>query len=508
MEKSDSVRTFHLVIIRQLTKADSTLLVQRSQDISREELFQQFGRLEHANTSLEQAVAAAQEREKTLRTEHTELTAKKGELTAANAELTQALDASKAEVVQLRDQLSGLQAQIAKMEKTIKVQSEQISKKPEVNNTPHRHNPAAPPFGHQEMLPTQPDPRALIYAQPPPPYNPKRIQPTGASAPSTLLAQQSSIIRGSATSSPDHYPPPALSRQQSFAGQPLIPHGKAQASKLDDEMDPDMNALVLHDSSDADVDFPTELDQLFKLSETWARNFANVPDSARDRSMPESIVGIFCRYSAPHVAFGLLSSGSTRFFLVAKVINKWMTNEALKLPLVKGYSAATDNEIAQAKKRASERDASIQVQRACMALIAGVMKDIQAAPDYQSWLQRAIDGRAKTLWKTVSPLLAPGADAAWDELVYLMTEAHRVGFKILSMPIRVSFDYPEVGPHTYFEPSSMLNRDTTLKGDPKSWKQQHLRVRLGITPVVVTTDTLGDTINLKTVHLANVLLMQ
>lgn len=508
MEESDAVGVFYLVATHQPREADSTLLIQRSQDISREELFQQFGRLEHANTSLEQAVAAAQEREKTLRTEHTELTAKKGELTAANAELTQALETSKAEVERLREQLSGLQAQIGKMEKTIKVQSEQISKKPEVNNTPHRHNPVAPPFGHQEMLPTQPDPRALIYAQPPPPYNPRRTQPTGSFAPPTLLPQQSSAIRGSSTSSPDNHPPPALSRQQSFVGQPLIPYGKAPASKLNDGLGADMDSLVLHDSNAADVDFPTELDQLFKLSETWARNFANVPDTARDRSLPNSIADMFCRYSAPHLAFGLLSSGSTRYFLVAKVINKWMTNEMLKLTLVKGYSAATDNEISQAKKRASERDASVQIQRACMTLIAGVVKDIQAASDYQAWLQHSINARAAYLWKTVSPLLAPGADTAWEEFKYLIAEAHRVGLKILSVPVRVSFDYPEVGPHTYFEPSSMLNRDTTLKGDPKSWKRQQLKVRLGITPVVVTTDTMGETIIPKTVHLANVLLMQ
>lgn len=506
MEESDAVRMLSPVVTCQPTKADNTLLMQRSQDISREELFQQFGRLEHANTSLEQAVAAAQEREKTLRTEHTDLTAKKGELTAANAELTQALETSKTEVERLREQLSGLQAQIGKMEKTIKVQSEQISKKPEVNNTPHRHNPTAPPFGHQEMS-AQQDPRALVYAQPPPPYNPRRTQTTSSFGPPTLLPQQSSAIRASSTSSPDHYLPPPLSRQHSFVGQPLVPFGKAPASNLDDELDANLDALVLQDSGASDVEFPTELDQLFKLSETWARNFANVPDMARDKSLPTALADLFCKYSAPHLAFGLLSSPSTRYFLIAKLINKWMTNEVLRLSMVKGYSAATDDEFSQVK-RASERDSSTHIQRACMAVVAGVVKDIQAAPNYQAWLQHSVDSRFKHLWKAVSPLLAPGADTAQEDLRYLVTEAHRVGLKILSVPVRVSFDYIEAGPHIYFEPSSMLNRDTTLKGDPKSWKRQQLRVRLGITPVVVTTDFMGDAIVPKTVHLANVLLMQ
>lgn len=508
MAGSDS-RMYCFVTPRRLTKADKSLLMQRSQDISREELFQQFGRLESANTSLEQAVAAAQEREKQLRSEQSELNVKKGELTSANAELRQALKTSKAEVARLKEQMTGLQSQIGKMEKTIKVQSEQISKKPEVNiATPQRHNPAAPPFVHQDTLQIPPDPRALVYGQTPPVYNSRRTQPTSSYAPPTMLPQQSSTIRAASTSSPDPFTLPALSRQHSFVGQSLVQYGTAPVSQVHDELSARLDALVLQTGGATEVEFPTELNQLFQLSEAWARNFANVPDTTRDKALPRSLTDTFCRFSHTSLAFGLLSSGSTRYFLIAKVINKWVTDHLLKHNLVRGYSFATDNAIGQAKKMASEKETSMHVQRACIELVASTVKDIQDAPDFQAWLQISIDAKAAALWKIVSVLLAPGADTAWADFKYLISEAHRVGLKICSVPLRVTFEYPEVGSNSYFEPSSMLSRDANLKGDPKSWKRQQMRVKLGITPVVVTTDLMGDAIIPKTVHLANVLLMQ
>ncbi|SLM41391.1 hypothetical protein LPUS_12380 [Lasallia pustulata] len=497
----------------------------RLQDMSREELFQEFGRLQHANHSLERAVTIAEEKEKTLRNEHTVLTTKKGELTAANAELSQSLMTSKAEIKLLKDRISGLQAQIGKMEKTIKVQSEQISKKPEVNNTPqrhipvapsfvhqdvlltqpisYRHNPVAPPFVHQDTFLAQPDPRALVYGQAPPSYNPRRTQATSSYAAPTLHRQQNSMIRASTTYSPD-LASTQLSRQQSFAGQPLVPFG---TTSVHDELATNMNALTMQTEDTAEVDFPTELNYLFKLSETWARNYANVPDHGRDKAIPRALVDTFMRASNQSVAYSLLISGSSRYFLVAKLINAWMTENFLKISLVKGFSSSTDQDIRQAKKTCQDKDASIGLQRACLVLMATAVKDIHRDPKFEAWLQTSINAKAAPMWGQLSFLLAPGADTAWEDFRYLVAEAHRIGFRMLSVPIKISFAYPDVGPHTYFEPSSMLCRDANIKGDPQAWKHQQLRVRLGITPVVVTTDIMGDGIP-KTVHLANVLLMQ
>ena len=507
-ESTDSMSSFFTT--HQLTKADITLLTQRLQDMSREELFQEFGRLQQANNSNEQAVAAAEKRERILRNEHTELTAKKGELTAANAELSQGLEASKAEVELLKEQIAGLQAQIVKMEKTIKVQSEQISKKPEVNNaTPHRHNHVAPPFVHPDMLSSQHDPRALVYAQPPPPYNARRTQSSNTYTPPIVIPQQSSAIRASTTSSPDHYAPPTLSRQQSFVTQSLVPFSTTPVPQVQDELTANVNALVLQTAGAAEAELPTELNQLFKLSETWARNYANVPDMARDQTLPQSLIDAFCKLSDANLAFGLLSSGSSRYFLVAKVINNWITGDLLRIALLKGFSPKTDQTIGEAKKKFQDKDAQINVQRACMEAIATTVAEIQEEADFHLWLEISIDTKAAATWKIFSALLAPGADTAWDDFRYLVAEAHRVALKILSLPLKVTFDYPNVGQHSYFEPSSMLNRDPLFQNkDPKTLKRQLLKVRLGVTPVVVTTDIIGDTIIPKTVHLANVLLMQ
>ena len=493
--------------------------------MSREELFQEFGRLQHANHSLEKAVTVAEEKEKALRNEHTELTTKKGELTAANAELSQSLKTSNAEIKLLKDKISGLQAQIGKMEKTIKVQSEQISKKPEVNNTSHRHNPVvpsfvhqdvllsqpishrhnpvAPPFVHQDALLTKPDPRALTYGQAPPTYNSRRTQASNSYAPPTLRPQQNSVIRASSTSSPDDVRPPT--RQQSFVGQSRVPFSAAPGHN---ELPTNMNALVLQTEDAAEVDFPTELNYLFKLSETWARNYANVPDHGRDQEIPKSLVDSFMRVSNQSVAYGLLTSGSSRYFLVAKLINFWVTENFLKITLVKGFSSSTDQDIRQAKKSCSERDTPIGLQRACLVLMANTVKDIHGDPKYEAWLQTSINAKAASMWAHLSFLLAPGADTAWEDFRYLVAEAHRIGFRMLSLPLKITFEYPEVGPHTYFEPSSMLSRDANIKGDPKLWKKQNLKVRLGITPAVVTTDIMKDSIDPKMAHLANVLLMQ
>ncbi|MCJ1303458.1 hypothetical protein MMC08_006268 [Hypocenomyce scalaris] len=468
--------------------------------MSREELFQEFGRLQHANTSLEQAVAAAERRERTLRNEHTELTARKGELTAANAELSQGLEASKAEVERLM-------AQIGKMEKTIKVQSEQISKKPEVNNTtPHRHNSATQPFVNQDAAAIPPDPRAHIYALAPPPYNTRRTQALNTYAPPPL-SRDSSRARSSATYMQGSYSPSGPNPPQSFGSKPAAQYGNAPGPRLQHELPAEMSALVVQDTRAADVDLPAEFQQLFTLSETWARNYANVPDTARDNALPKSLVEALKRLSDPNLAFGLLSSGSSRYFLIATVINNWITRDVIRVGLIKGISPSHDVKIGESKRQIRPNMPD-HLRRACMLAVADTVKEIQGLSAFDSWLASSIDTKAAKLWQTLAVLLAPGADTAWEDFRYLVAEAHRVSLALSSLPLTYSFEYTSPGPHSYFDPSSMLNRDPIFKGDPMSLKRQQLKVRLGITPVVVTTDMMGSAIMPKTVHFANVLLMQ
>ena len=483
--------------------------------MSREELFQQFGRLQATVQSMEQAATFAERRERALRSENGDLQQEKSDIVATVSELREALAVAKADVERLRESLnaaegrcSALIAQKVQMEKTIKVQSEQISKKPEVNNTtPHRHNPAAQPFLHSDAVTVTPDPRSAIHSQPPPSYKPRRTQPSSSYAPPPLLHHQSSTIRASITSSQDAHAPLAVAHQQGFGAQLPGKYGKASGSTMHHDLAAEMGALVLQDGQAVDVDFPAEFQQLFALTESWARNYANVPDAARDQALPESLKNSFMQLSHASLAQGLISSGSTRYFLVAKILNNYFTTEVLRIGLIKGISPAHDARIGNAKGQIRPNMPD-HIRRALVLAIADTVKEIRALPEFDAWLKKKVTSRATALWSTLSTMLVPGADTAWEDFKYLISEAHRLSLDMSSLPLSYSFEYPKVGPHTFFDPSSMLNRDPTFKGDPISLKRQQLKVKLGITPVVVTTDMMGSAIVPKTVHFANVLLMQ
>ena len=378
----------------------------------------------------------------------------------------------------LKGSILTLEDTAARQAKTIKVQSNTIS-------TSMSHEPRTTPLRSGSHHNTNAgEVRPHIYAQPPPSYNLHQGQQTAnwnaphhqTSGPSFATGFQPSASAG----------PVALNQQYNRNNSSL---------------------MVVQEEEIPDVDWSTEYTQLFKVVEDWARNFANVPDRARDMAIPEELKKQFGTVTDMSIVPELLGSGSTRFHLIARVINLHFTDVILRIGVLKGFNPEIDSKIGHARRNI-QRGMPDNMRQAFMVIIADAVQELTKLPGFENWLERQISERASISWDVLNSLLAPGADMAWDDFRYMFAEAYRVCIAMASRPLTYTFDYPKYGRKSYFNPNCMVNRDPILKGDPLSLKKLDLKVRLSANPVVVVTDIITTAIVPKTVHMADVLLMK
>lgn len=102
-------------------------------------------------------------------------------------------------------------------------------------------------------------------------------------------------------------------------------------------------------------DYTTELSSGFQSlwlkAETFGHLYANVPDVQMDSRIDKKIKQVLMSVSDQSTASFLLNNASTRFLLVAKVINNLLTREVLKLNVLRGFNATADSEIGLIKRQ-------------------------------------------------------------------------------------------------------------------------------------------------------------
>lgn len=253
------------------------------------------------------------------------------------------------------------------------------------------------------------------------------------------------------------------------------------------------------------TDWQTELSKFFWSVEEWTRRYANVPIQA---DVGESLMQVLSKFTEPDLVGTLLNTADNRYFLVARLINSWITSDLFKPSAFRSFSEAADNKVKDLLYQA-QNDTSIETHQALREAIAAAGKEVTTNAAFGRYVDRQVELRASALWDRVSPLVACeiGDPDVWDQLSNIYREGFRLSALMNCTPLAFTVQFPLVGDHEFFNPATMLNRDPFFLGDPALLHKQKLRVRLGITPVVFTTSYIDKTVDTGAVHKANVLLM-
>ena len=405
--------------------------------------------------------------------------AEKGNLFEELGRISKELDSHK-------DAIKKANEKIAKQAVTIKVQSDQIAQRASSTNkvtiTPHRRGPS-------------PGPYSSVYNQPPPTFNPQGdsvtpSRPSGPSASAVSTSRRQSVPDAGCVSFevdiPQHNSIPPKNPMPGIGGSHL-----SQIREIE-----------------STVDLAFEIKHVFILSETWSRNYANdPPERGHEPDLPAKLTACIMQFTNSKMAEKLMSSGLTRYFCVAKLINYQITTLAFRPLLVKGFTAHYDNTISDLRKK-MHGVIPLHVRRALMAACAQTFTEMTTQIGFQQHINKVVRSQVHEMWSFLEPLFAPGAGRtqAWDDLAEIWKEAARIGVLMTMKPSNFNLDYPAVGSSSLFNPAQMVNRDINFRQDAQTLSQMGVAVRLAITPVVTETDYLAAGLVPKVLHPSNVLL--
>ena len=429
---------------------------------------------------------------------HEELSSNKNKLRKVEADrnrmikeisrLNEEKDEQEVAIRQLKDQIS-------KQQKTIKVQSDQIAT-PNVaskaRTTPNHIAPIGGAYNH-------------VYGQPPPVFNGPHPPPTPSYATPMSRDPSSSSAFGALMSRQ----PSSSAYQATFRG-PNVPENMRIADSPGYNPFAGNNQLAMVSGTEPlSVYMVPEYSQLFKLVEKWARNYANVPDKTKDQQLPPALVSFFKQHTNAAVLPKLMSTGSTRYFAIAKVMNQMLVSFAFRPIMIKGFTLYYDKKIADLRAQLQQVAIPLHIRRACLVASAQTVVEMSKAQGFKKFLDGVISHQIKEMWSFLEPLFAPGVarSEAWDDLNHIWYEASRIGVLMMSKASTFTMDFPPVGSNSLFNPSNMISRDQNFKQDPQSLGHMAVTVRLSITPIVTETDFMGNPgVVPRTLHYSNVLL--
>lgn len=109
------------------------------------------------------------------------------------------------------------------------------------------------------------------------------------------------------------------------------------------------------------------------------------------------------------------------------------------------------------------------------------------------------------LWPLIGPLTdIETLSQAWTDLSSIVTDAQNLALDMFSVPFEYKVDFPIMG--DLVNPSTTINTDPFVPGEPQCLANSDWRVRLGVTPVVRARDNSSDAAVVSIVSLGHVLL--
>ncbi|THC97813.1 hypothetical protein EYZ11_002729 [Aspergillus tanneri] len=378
-------------------------------------------------------------------------------------ELQKMLDECTQAIQELHLQIAELEELVQKQKRTISHQSKVISD-PRV----HRAVPIIPLF---PLTPQHPGP-SLVAS----PFTPQ----SGLSPGSSIFDR----------------PPPRFSLSES--PDPFAPSPGPNSTNQPKEGCNCPHICALFDTDTTISTLSIRFRNLYQRTEIWGYTHANVPqirkDSRLDAQKKEYLIALADRSQVS----ALLGDTSTRYYLVAKALNYYLVQEILKISVARLYDSL----------EVDLRSANTPLMRQ-LAILATVSrtKDVIDHPGFQTFYQEKCSAHVAKLWQYVGPLCCDSfetSSTAWQELGNIVREAQSLAIDMQVAPLEYHFDFPE--PNESFEPTTMINHDRYIRGDPTGLKNQDFRVKLGVSPITRIRNHAVRPAEVRVVFLGGVLL--
>lgn len=269
------------------------------------------------------------------------------------------------------------------------------------------------------------------------------------------------------------------------------------------------------------------LQYLFSLTESWARNYANLPNATRDSKLPKQFLETLTELSGSNTPSDLINNIHNRHFVVAAHINRYVVKKVLTLTALSGFNDDANHKLGVAGVHLSNNskyyslnirpysmtfpsnflaDTPLQTRVAALQSMAKTVNTMKVTKGFKDFVKARAAGRGDRLFGELRLTMHEGAnvEAAWRELAELMTVGHELTVGMYSMPFEFSFVFPPAG--TRFDPSRMVSHDPVVRGDPLALQRAGARVRVGVSPVSQKWEVGTAASAPQIVHYAKVLL--
>lgn len=145
-------------------------------------------------------------------------------------------------------------------------------------------------------------------------------------------------------------------------------------------------------------------------------------------------------------------------------------------------------------------------QLAVLAMMART-KSVLETPGFATFYQEKCNAHGAKLWQYVGPLTHDPQESyqqAWQGLINVVGEAQMLATDMYLAPFEYNFEFP--GLNEPFDPTTMVNHDVYIRGNPQGLKNNDFRVRLGVTPITRIRNISVSPADVKLVYWAGVLL--
>ncbi|KAL4893746.1 hypothetical protein BDV59DRAFT_201516 [Aspergillus ambiguus] len=247
------------------------------------------------------------------------------------------------------------------------------------------------------------------------------------------------------------------------------------------------------------------LQTLWTKTESYGMTYANIPCIQVDSQMGQNVKDYVISLSDQAQASTLLGQPTTRYCLVAKAINYYLIKEVMKITAAKGFDASSDEEMGHIKQMMYP-DTPQVVRQLIVVTLTSHLRELQEKPGFAEFSHHKARVHTNKLWQYVGPLTHDPFNqyTAWADLFAIVSEAQTLAIDMFSVPFEYKVDFPDMS--ETFEPTTMINRDLFIRGDPQGLKNNDTRVRLSITPIVRMRDNSQRPADIRMASLAHVLL--
>ncbi|EXJ90112.1 hypothetical protein A1O3_03181 [Capronia epimyces CBS 606.96] len=248
-----------------------------------------------------------------------------------------------------------------------------------------------------------------------------------------------------------------------------------------------------------------QLAKVWGMAEAFSRSHVNIPSTARDNAMPQKLKDTLLNAATRTTAFQFMSTPLYRYFLVTKVIVQWLMNNVLKVDSFAGFDTNTDRVIESCRNQIYQSTPA-QVKFQLLTTIGQQMAVLQQNPRFETFLLKLARDRGNMLWPDLQMMMHQKSSRDWDDLLSLMTEAHRTALLMYSGPDEYRYEMPQHGQP--FTKETMEPRDSYMNGHtPEQLEAMGTTVRLAFTPhVTVRTNLPNGHVTSRTLLPAYVLL--